>query len=366
MRFLIRFSLITVILTAALTGANALATDHHGGRNFPAGSGGINAPYQLNKPYVIMISIDGFRWDYMDIHRAPSISRLAKEGVQAEHLIPVFPTLTFPNHYSIATGLYPAHHGLMANTFPLENEGDWYRIGLREAVENGSYYRGEPIWITAETQGMVAASFFWVGTEADIQGMHPTHWRRYNKSIKGAERVDQVLEWLAKPEASRPHLYTLYFEDVDDYGHWNGPESSETAEAVARVDRYIDRLLQGIKTLPHGDQVNIILVSDHGQAAFLDEQPLIIEQLTWLDGVTSVDGGCYVFMHLDEPDPKRAIEIRDAINNNWQHGRAHLKEDAPADWHVTADARFPDVIVVAEPGYGVLSTQQIRFKATHR
>jgi predicted AlkP superfamily pyrophosphatase or phosphodiesterase len=342
---------------------SALATDHHGGRNFPEGTGGINAAYQQEKPYVIMVSIDGFRWDYPDLHSTPNIRKLAHDGVMAERLLPVFPTLTFPNHYTIATGLYPANHGLMSNDFPVGEDGDWYRLRDREKVEDGSYYRGEPIWVTAETQGMVAASFFWVGTEADVMGVRPTHWRSFSKDIKGPERVDQVLEWLAEPAATRPHLYTLYFEDVDDYTHWYGPGSGEGANAVSRVDGYIGRLMDGLKQLPHGKQVNIVLVSDHGQATYLDNEPLVLDELTSLDGITGVDGGCYLFLHQDEPDPQRAAGIRDMVNANWDHGKAYLRSDAPAAWRVSEDSSFPDVILVADVGHGILSTASMKYKA---
>ena len=135
-----------------------------------AGSGGINAPEHRDKPYLVLISIDGFRWDYQDLHDTPTLDRIADAGIRADALIPVFPTLTFPNHYSIATGLYPANHGIIGNTFPDAVRRDWYSIRDRATVEHGDWYRGEPIWVTAERNGMVTAAFFFVGTEADIGG----------------------------------------------------------------------------------------------------------------------------------------------------------------------------------------------------
>jgi len=348
-------------------GGPAQATDHEGGRNFPMGTGGMNAPYQQDKPYVVMISIDGFRWDYLDKFPTPAMNRLADAGVQAERLLPVFPTLTFPNHYSLVTGLYPAHHGIVANEFPIGEDGYWYKLKLRETVEKGENYWGEPLWVTAETQGMVSAAFFWVGSEADIGGIHATHWRTYDKSIAGADRVDQVLEWLAEPEATRPHLYNLYFEDVDDNSHWYGPETDENAVAVLRVDGYIDRLVKGIGKLPHADQVNIVLVSDHGQGTYLEDQEYqVLEELVDLDGIMTIDGGCYILLHFEQDGQEkahqirarqiRAEQIRDAVNASWQHARAYLKEDTPAAWHVDDSPRFPDVIIEAEMGYGVFST----------
>lgn len=352
---------IPILLTLLLC-SSAQATDHEGGRNFPMGTGGMNAPYQQDKPYVVMISIDGFRWDYLDKFPAPAMNRLADAGVQAERLLPVFPTLTFPNHYSLVTGLYPANHGIVANEFPIGEEGYWYKLKLRDTVEKGENYGGEPLWVTAETQGMVSAAFFWVGSEADIGGLHATHWRTYDKSIAGTDRVDQVLEWLAEPASTRPHLYNLYFEDVDDNSHWYGPETDENAVAVLRVDAYIDRLVTGIGRLPHADQVNIVLVSDHGQGTYLEDQEFqVLEDLVDLDGITAVDGGCYLFLHFEQDDQEkagqiRARQIRDAVNASWQHARAYLKEDTPAIWHVSDSPRFPDVIIEAEIGYGVFST----------
>lgn len=285
------------------------------------------------------------------------MNRLADNGVKAERLLPVFPTLTFPNHYSLVTGLYPAHHGIVANEFPIGADGYWYRLRLRDTVEKGENYWGEPLWVTAETQGMVSATFFWVGSEADIGGIHATHWRSYDKSVAGIDRIDQVLEWLAEPESSRPHLYNLYFEEVDDAAHWYGPDSSENAKAILRVDGYIDRLIKGIKKLPHGNQISIMLVSDHGQATYLEEQEFqVLEELVNLDGIISVDGGCYVYLHFDEEDHERAMQIRDAVNSSWTHALAYLKEDTPDAWHVSNDRRFPDVIIEAEVSYGVFST----------
>jgi len=183
---------ITVAILCCLLahGVQAVAAD-----DFSDGSKGVNSKQQQHKPYLILVSIDGFRWDYMDLYPTPNLNRIAAAGVRAERLLPVFPTLTFPNHYSIATGLYPANHGLVGNEFPDHARNKWYALHDRESIEDRWFYQGEPIWVTAETQGMVAASFFFVGTEAPIQGVRPSHWRLYEHDIAGEERVDQVLSW---------------------------------------------------------------------------------------------------------------------------------------------------------------------------
>jgi predicted AlkP superfamily pyrophosphatase or phosphodiesterase len=321
------------------------------------GSGGFNAPQQQDKPYLVMISLDGFRWDYPDLHSLPALQSLIHNGVRAERLIPVFPTLTFPNHYSLVTGLYPASHGIVANEFPIGDEGYWYRLRSRESVQNGSNYHGEPLWVTAEKQGMVSAAFFWVGSEADIMGIQPTHWRLFDKGIAGPDRVDQVLAWLAEPPATRPHLVNLYFEHVDDYTHWYGPDSDEGGASAARVDGYLQRLIDGLDRLPHGNEVNIVVVSDHGQASYRDSQELqVLDELVNLDGITVVEGGCYLFLHFDQADPERAVTIRDTVNARWSNGRAWLPSEAPTEWHIDDNPRFPDLLIVADVGYAVLSS----------
>ena len=320
------------------------------------GSGGINLDHQQDKPYLILVSIDGFRWDYMDLYPTPNMDQIAATGVRAERLLPVYPTLTFPNHYSIATGLYPANHGLVGNDFPDYSRDKWYSLYDRKMVEDRGFYRGEPIWVTAETQGMVAASFFFVGTEAPIQGVHPTHWRAYDKDISGNTRVDQVLSWLAEPAENRPHLYTLYFEDVDNYSHWFGPGSSESIAAIAQVDDYIGRLIRGLKKLPHGNLVNIIVVSDHGQGKYIDDQPaFMLNEHVDMTGITSIDGGSYLFLYFDQDDPDRARNIISKVNNQWSHGKAYLPSDAPTEWRIDQSSRYPDVLLMPDAGFAILS-----------
>jgi predicted AlkP superfamily pyrophosphatase or phosphodiesterase len=323
------------------------------------GSGGVNSAEQQAKPYLVLISIDGFRWDYMDRYPTPNMDRIAAKGSKAERLLPVFPTLTFPNHFSIATGLYPTHHGLVANRFPDPSRDMWFSLGERETVEDPQFYAGEPIWVTAETQGMVSASFYWVGSEAAVMGVSPSHWRSYDKSVTGETRVDQVLTWLAEPEPVRPHLITLYFEDVDDNSHWYGPDSKENIEAIKRVDAYIGRLLNGLQTLPHAQQVNIILLSDHGQASYKDNpEPFILSDHAGLEKTMIIEGGSYLFLHFDQENPKRASHIVETVNQHWQHGRAYLPGDTPEHWQVGDNPRYPDVILIPKAGFAVLSTAE--------
>jgi len=327
--------------------------------SFAAGSGGVNSAAQRDKPYLILISIDGFRWDFQDLHDTPALDRIAANGVRAEALVPVFPTLTFPNHYSIATGLYPANHRLIGNHFPSQDRLKFYSHRDRESVQDGSWYGGEPIWVAAEKNGMVSAAYYFVGTEADVSGIPMTYWNQFDASVPGMRRVDQVLEWLTMPAEKRPHLITLYFEDVDAATHSFGAGSRESIASVRRVDQYIEALMQGVGELSIADEVYVVVVSDHGHSLFDGEsQPFIIDSVVDLDDLIVVDHGTAAFLYLREPDIERAAAIRDAINSAWRHGRAMLHSGAPVGWHVTEDGGFADIIVQANQGHGVFSSRK--------
>lgn len=328
-----------------------------------AASGGVNAPDQRSKPTLILVSIDGFRWDYPDLFDTPAIDRLVQSGVRAEALVPAFPTLTFPNHYTIATGLYPGDHGIVANNFPSRDRTRWYQYKRRETVQDGRWYGGEPIWVAAERAGMVSAAFFFVGTEAAVGGVQPSYWRAFDAQVPGIDRVDQVLRWLALPAASRPHMITLYFEDVDVASHAYGPESRENLRAVRHVDAYLDRLMQGIAALPVSDNVYVVLVSDHGQSTYKQNaRPFVLGDHVDLKGIATVDGGSLSFLFFNKPDRRRAASIRDVVNNKWQHGKVWLRNEAPSEWHVADDSRFPDLIVLADPQQAVLSERKASYK----
>jgi len=229
-------------------------------------TGGTNEFRHLPAEYLLLVSFGGFRADYFDLYDTPTFDRVIERGVWAEGLVPPYPSQTSPSHYTIASGLWPENHGLVADQFHDPIRDDDYDYREPEDVSDGSWYSGEPIWSTAENQGMVAASYSWVGSEAEIAGARPTYWYPHDRSVSGETRVDRVIEWLSLPDDQRPHVITLYVPDVGAAGRDFGPLSAEVAGAVARVDAYLDRLIRGISTLPHGEQVNLVLVSDHGVA----------------------------------------------------------------------------------------------------
>src|SRR5690606_34241016 len=228
---------------------------------------------------IILISIDGFRADYFELHKPPTINRLAAEGTRAKWMLPAYPTKTFPNHYTIVTGLYPDNHGLIENNMWDPKTNTVFGLNRREEVENPRWWGGEPIWNTAQKQGLIAGAFFWPGTETKIGGMQPKYWRPYQDDTPHQERVDAVLGWLDLPVAERPRMMTLYFSDVDSAGHRHGPDAPQTREAVMRVDRSIKRLMDGIAERGLLNNINIILTSDHGMAPYKMRDAIILDEL---------------------------------------------------------------------------------------
>jgi predicted AlkP superfamily pyrophosphatase or phosphodiesterase len=224
--------------------------------------GRFNSPAQEQKPYVILISADGFRYDLADKYNATNLLRLRGEGVAAEYMQPSFPSLTFPNHYTIVTGLYPAHHGLADNGFYDEQRKSFYGMGNKAAVADSSWYTGTPLWVLAEKQQMISASFYWVASESAIQGIRPTYYYVYNDKIGIDSRIQTVKNWLQLPEDKRPHFITFYLPEVDHAEHMYGTDSKQAADAVHFIDESIGKMVTVIDSLHL--PVNFIFVSDHG------------------------------------------------------------------------------------------------------
>jgi predicted AlkP superfamily pyrophosphatase or phosphodiesterase len=230
------------------------------------------------KPYVIMISTDGFRYDYAKKYNAENLLKLSNEGVQAKAMIPSYPSITFPNHWSLATGLYPSHHGLIDNFFYDYKRKEFYAMSDKKNAEDGSWYGGTPLWGLAEKQGMISASMMWVGSASDAGGKRPTYYYPYHEKFTPSEKVDKVINWLKLPMDKRPHFISLYFPEVDGSGHHFGPDSPETETAVHLIDSAIGELVQKVNNLQLKN-VNFVFVSDHGMIKVDGGAPLEIPSI---------------------------------------------------------------------------------------
>jgi predicted AlkP superfamily pyrophosphatase or phosphodiesterase len=300
------------------------------------------------KPTVILISIDGFRYDYLEKYSAPNLQHLAASGVQAAALLPCFPTYTFPNHYTIVTGLYPAHHGIVANEM-YDPSFDATFVYKDPVATEGRWWGGEPIWVTADKQGQKTASMFWVGAAVPIKGVRPDHWEPFDAKVSPGERVDKILGWLDLPAEQRPTFSALYFDQVDHEGHEGGPDSPQVREAIAKVDAAIGRLLDGLRQRGIEDRVNIIVVSDHGMTATPPKQAIFIDDYIDLHSVRVVTRG-QLFTLWPAKGETDAIftRLRDV-----PHARVYRREKAPARWHYTGNARIAPIILLADEGWTI-------------
>jgi len=305
-----------------------------------------NATHQQDKPYVILISADGFRSDFAKKYDAKNLIALGKQGVVADYMQPSFPSLTFPNHYTIVTGLYPAHHGLVDNSFYDRGRQQTYGMQDKKMVADPYWYGGTPLWVLAEQQQMIAASFYWVASEAPIQQLPPTYHYFYNEKIGIDQRIETVKEWLALPKDKRPHFISFYFPEVDHAAHSFGPDSKETAEAVQFVDESIGKL-QAVAAAS-GLPVNFVFVADHGMAK-VDHQNTIPYPL--IDtALFSMNSGSAVLQFYAK-DKNAITPFYETLKKNAIDYDVYLKANMPVNLHYsTADDRYNrigDIILLA-------------------
>ena len=307
--------------------------------------------YAGNDQYVLLISMDGFRADYLEKTHTPNFDKMAKNGIRSDGLIPVFISKTFPNHYSIATGMYAENHGLIANSFFASDLGEYYSIRDRKSVEKADFYGGEPIWVTAEKQGLKTASYFWVGTEAAVSGIHPSIWKRYDQKVPFDDRIDSVMTWFSLPKPNRPRLIMLYFHEPDWTGHEYGPNSAQTIEQIQNMDGIMGTILKKAGNLTIADKLNVLVVSDHGMTEVSPEQVIDLSVYTDLSGVATVGAGPIVFLSADSS--KRLTPIYNDLQQ-LPNAQVYWKRDIPDRWHYRAHERIPEVLIVAEEGWTLM------------
>lgn len=300
-----------------------------------------NQDHQKNKPYVLLVSLDGFRHDYAELYDATNLLALARSGARAESLIPVFPSLTFPSHYSIVTGLRPERHGLVGMRFYDPQTSDFFAYTERRCLTNGHWYGGTPLWVLAEKQGMRSAAYFWVGSEAEIQGVRPSLYAAYDGKIPNEERISTVIQWLRLPEDLRPHFTMLYFSDVDVAGHQFGPESTQTREAVQRVDAAIGVLVRELRTLPF--PVNLLIVSDHGMATRQEERTLLYQSADF-SGAVAQSNGSHAAIYSKDPERLESIYRQLARSSN--RFTVFRRNEVPEHLHYRQNDRIGDLVLI--------------------
>jgi alkaline phosphatase D len=306
---------------------------------------GPNSPEAQKQHYVVLVSLDGFRWDYPAKFGAPHLLALGKQGAWAPNgMLPSYPSLTFPNHFSIVTGLYPEHHGLVANGFYDEGKQARYAINDPHATTDGSWYSGTPLWSLAESQGMRTACLFWPGSEAKIAGFLPTYYLHFDDKIDPAARIDQVVSWLRLPAPDRPHFITLYYSSPDHEGHAFGPDAPETRAAVARVDGLVGKLKTALDAT--GLPIDLVVVSDHGMAK-IEGGWITLDQLADLSGFET-DGPLLYGKTEDD-----RVRVYNQLKKASDKFVVYRRKDVPAALNYNQNAREGDPVVIATGPYAI-------------
>lgn len=307
-----------------------------------------SAPVSAAPRTVLLVSIDGFRADYIQRPAAKRLRALAASGVRAERMVPAFPAKTFPNHYTLVTGLRPEHHGIVANSMWDDVIGRKFTIADTAVTHDTRWWGGEPLWVTVEKQGKRAASYFWVGSDIVIAGRLPTWWKRYDGRVPNAERVQTVLEWLAMPPETGPAFVSTYFSDVDDAGHTYGPEAPQVDSAIARVDAMIGALIDGIASRGASNRVDIVVVSDHGMATLARERVIYLDDYIDLARVEIVDLSPVGAL---SPKPGYEAEAYARLKAATPHLQVYRKGEVPGRFHFNTHPRITKLVTVADEGW---------------
>lgn len=295
--------------------------------------------------YVVVVSLDGFRSDYPDRAKVPTLDSLAEVGVKSRFR-PCFPSVTFPNHYAMATGLHPDHHGLVNNSFYAADVDGVYKIGDPQAMYNPDFYGGEPIWITAEKQGVKSDTFFWVGAETAIQGIQPSIWKPYDEHVPYTDRADSVIAWLQLPEKVRPHLVMWYIEEPDGIGHDATPDSSATIRQVEALDKVLNHFFTKARNLDIFPKIDFLVISDHGMATYRPENYVNLNDYLPRDRFDYVFDGVPTFLY---PKPGY-LDSAYAILQQVPRVTVWKKQDIPEKYVYGTNPRIGDLVVLPDVG----------------
>ena len=340
----------TVLALAATALLAACATQPTQTSTTPAAAATPATASAAERHRLLLISIDGLRADMLDRGITPNLARITRDGVRARWMTPSYPSLTFPNHYTIVTGLRPDHHGIVHNSMHEDDLGS-FKLHLRDAVTDPRWWGGEPIWVGAENAGIRTATWSWPGSEAAINGVRPSISNPYDESVPLDARVDLVLDWVDMRGAAQPQLMTLYMENVDKAGHNHGPDSPEYKDAIARSDAAVGRLLDGIDARGLAGELDIILVSDHGMASVPDGNVIASESMVDPAVAENVSIGQSIGFN---PRPGREAEAERQLLGAHAQYDCWRREQLPERWHYGSHPRIPAIICQMHEGWDAL------------
>lgn len=313
----------------------------------------LSLVFPSNDKYTLVVSFDGFRHDYINRVPTPNFDKFINGGVIASSLSPVFPSLTFPNHYSLATGYHADEHKILGNKFFSKTLNKDYSMRDSKAVQNGQFYGMEPIWVTAEKNNILSATYFWIGSEAEINGYRPTIYKKYDGSVKFKSRVDSVISWFSLPIEQRPKLTMLYFSEPDYTGHEYGPNSNEVNRSVIEMDSIFGYLIDELSRTKVYKDLDIIVVSDHGMSDVSLDKVILLDTFIDLDKYKVIPS--FAVTHLwNLNDDEDISNIFDNENNV----QIFKKGQFPKKYHFS-NSDSPDYLIVADLGWSLTTTQKL-------
>ncbi|XP_056378653.1 ectonucleotide pyrophosphatase/phosphodiesterase family member 2 isoform X7 [Hyla sarda] len=305
-------------------------------------------PAGFVRPPLIIFSVDGFRASYMKEGNKvlPNLYKLRTCGSHSPYMRPVYPTKTFPNLYTLATGLYPESHGIVGNSMydPVFDAN--FSLRSREKF-NHRWWGGQPIWVTADKQGVKAATFFWPVV------------------ITQHRRVMTVLQWLHLPDNERPYVYAIYLEQPDQAGHRYGPYSSELVNQLKDIDSVVGMLMDGLKQMKLHRCVNIIFVGDHGmEEANCEKTEFLTSYLSNVDDFVFLPGSLGRMRtknNVPKHDPK-VIVANLTCKSKDQHFKPYLKQHLPKRLHYANNRRIEDIHLLVDRTWHVAKKQMDVYK----
>lgn len=302
---------------------------------------------------LILVSLDGFRSDYLAHGKTPVLAGLAAEGVQGP-MRPSYPSLTFPNHYTLVTGRRPDRNGIVDNAMDDPVLG---HFTMEKSTDPRWWNEAEPLWVTADRQGLKTATMFWPGSDRIIRGHQPDYWKAYDKTLLADDRVDQVLKWLDLPPEQRPNFVTLYFDLVDTEGHHHGPNSKELDAALVSTDASVGRLLAGLKARGLYERTNLIVVADHGMADTSKDRLIYIDDIAGdPKAIHTVTLGTSSGLSITSDAPKGTLGKLLARHD---HMQCWKKADIPRRLHYGRNPRVPPVVCLAEVGWYITTHERL-------
>lgn len=305
----------------------------------------------------ILVSFDGFRWDFTDRGITPNLQKLIDRGVKAHSFQPCFPSKTFPNHLSIVTGMYPENHGIIFNDIQDEFSEKNYTLSNRDEVKDSRWYQGEAFWETAERQGVICASYFWPGSELKLDHRRPTYFEDYEHERDYTERINGVLKWMDLPDSSRPGFITLYFDATDTYGHEYGPDSPENNKAIARLDSMLGKLTSGLADRKLLDKTNLVILSDHGMTNISEEKIINVSEMLKDYNFKVNNTGPVMAV---KPDSSNFFQVYQTLKENEKNYKVYTKENMPEHFHFNKHPFIYPIIIVADIGYSLIDDKSIK------